>query len=352
MTEIEPEPAAAGLAGAVPGRTPSRAARSPAPACCGSRATLLYLDRHWREERQVCDDLLRRLERVGAISSTARRSTRPARPRPPTRLVPRRLGGAARRGGRGRPAVDHGAHRRARHRQDRLGRPAARSRRRAARGPGPGSRRGSRWPRRPARRPRGSQESVAREAGAPRRPRDRARSTGSTATTVHRLLGWRPDSGTRFRHHRENPLPYDVVVVDEVSMVSLSQMARLLEARASTSPAGAGRRPRPALLGRGGRRARRPGRRFRRASADPRSLRLTTTHRTQAADGGGRSRRSSPRRSAPATRTPRLAADASGSSRGPAGRPGRRRRDGRRCARTIADAAYAVNAARPTRRRA
>ncbi|WP_205696776.1 exodeoxyribonuclease V subunit alpha [Conexibacter sp. SYSU D00693] len=50
------------------------------------------------------------------------------------------------------------------------------------------------------------------------------------AVTLHRLLGWRPDSRSRFRHHRANRLPYDVVVVDETSMVSLSLMARLAEA--------------------------------------------------------------------------------------------------------------------------
>jgi exodeoxyribonuclease V alpha subunit len=51
-----------------------------------------------------------------------------------------------------------------------------------------------------------------------------------TATTLHRLLGWRPESRTRFRHDRHNLLPYDVVVVDETSMVSLTLLARLLEA--------------------------------------------------------------------------------------------------------------------------
>ena len=53
---------------------------------------------------------------------------------------------------------------------------------------------------------------------------------GLTATTLHRLLGWRPESRTRFRHDRHNLLPYDVVVVDETSMVSLTLLARLLEA--------------------------------------------------------------------------------------------------------------------------
>jgi len=50
------------------------------------------------------------------------------------------------------------------------------------------------------------------------------------ASTLHRLLGWRPDSHSRFRHHRANRLAHDVVIVDETSMVSLSLMARLAEA--------------------------------------------------------------------------------------------------------------------------
>jgi exodeoxyribonuclease V alpha subunit len=50
------------------------------------------------------------------------------------------------------------------------------------------------------------------------------------ASTLHRLLGWRPDSHSRFRHHRGNRLPHDVVIIDETSMVSLSLMARLVEA--------------------------------------------------------------------------------------------------------------------------
>lgn len=49
------------------------------------------------------------------------------------------------------------------------------------------------------------------------------------ASTLHRLLGWRPDSHSRFRHHRANRLPHDVVVVDEASMVSLSLMAKLID---------------------------------------------------------------------------------------------------------------------------
>jgi exodeoxyribonuclease V alpha subunit len=50
------------------------------------------------------------------------------------------------------------------------------------------------------------------------------------ATTVHRLLGWRPGSSSRFAHDRDNRLPFDAVIVDETSMVSLTLMSRLLEA--------------------------------------------------------------------------------------------------------------------------
>jgi len=53
---------------------------------------------------------------------------------------------------------------------------------------------------------------------------------GLRASTIHRLLGWRPGSSTRFRHDRDRRLPHDVVIVDETSMVSLSLMARLIEA--------------------------------------------------------------------------------------------------------------------------
>ncbi len=59
---------------------------------------------------------------------------------------------------------------------------------------------------------------------------DQARLSGVRAVTLHRLLGARPDTSSRFRHHRDNRLPHDVVVVDETSMVSLTMMARLLEA--------------------------------------------------------------------------------------------------------------------------
>ena len=52
------------------------------------------------------------------------------------------------------------------------------------------------------------------------------------SSTIHRLLGWSPGNRGRFAHHAQNFLPYDVVIIDEVSMVSLPLMARLLEALA------------------------------------------------------------------------------------------------------------------------
>lgn len=49
-------------------------------------------------------------------------------------------------------------------------------------------------------------------------------------STIHRLLHRWPGSHERFRFNRDNPLPFDVVIIDEMSMVSLPLMARLLEA--------------------------------------------------------------------------------------------------------------------------
>jgi exodeoxyribonuclease V alpha subunit len=54
----------------------------------------------------------------------------------------------------------------------------------------------------------------------------------TSGTTLHRLLGTIPDS-PRFRHDGDNPLPFDVVVVDEASMIDLPLMAKLVDAVAS-----------------------------------------------------------------------------------------------------------------------
>lgn len=48
-------------------------------------------------------------------------------------------------------------------------------------------------------------------------------------TTLHRLLGSRPDS-RRFRHDADHPLHLDVLVIDEASMIDLEMMAATLDA--------------------------------------------------------------------------------------------------------------------------
>lgn len=50
-----------------------------------------------------------------------------------------------------------------------------------------------------------------------------------TVTTLHRLLGAMPPS-PYFRHHDDKPLVYDLVVVDEASMVDLALMSKLFDA--------------------------------------------------------------------------------------------------------------------------
>ncbi|MCS3847899.1 exodeoxyribonuclease V alpha subunit [Xanthomonas campestris] len=49
------------------------------------------------------------------------------------------------------------------------------------------------------------------------------------ASTLHRLLGVIPDS-PHFRHDADNPLPFDLIVVDEASMVDLPLMCKLVDA--------------------------------------------------------------------------------------------------------------------------
>jgi exodeoxyribonuclease V alpha subunit len=243
----------------------------------------LYLDRHWREETQVCDDLLRRLERDrpeaehGPLIDETRLAAGADRLFPPTWGEQREAALAAARrwttvltGGPGTGKTttvarllalvseQHEAH----HGQPPRIALAAPTGKAATR----------------------LQESVGREAVTLPDEADRARVTGLTASTVHRLLGWRPDSGTRFRHRRDNPLPYDVVVVDEVSMVSLVQMARILEALRDTT--------RLVLVGDPGQLASVEAGAvladvvagFEGSSRSP-VVRLTTPHRTQTADG-------------------------------------------------------------------
>lgn len=73
-------------------------------------------------------------------------------------------------------------------------------------------------------------ESAVRDARGRLGPSDLHVLSRVSARTLHRLLGRRPGTDSRFRHDRDHHLPYDVVIVDESSMVSLTTMARLVEA--------------------------------------------------------------------------------------------------------------------------
>ncbi|WP_353191270.1 exodeoxyribonuclease V subunit alpha [Pandoraea pnomenusa] len=75
------------------------------------------------------------------------------------------------------------------------------------------------------------QEALAARQDLPEAVR---RALPEAALTLHRLLGVLPESadqvGRRFRHHAGNPLPYDLIVIDEASMIDLSMATQLLEA--------------------------------------------------------------------------------------------------------------------------
>ncbi len=54
------------------------------------------------------------------------------------------------------------------------------------------------------------------------------------ALTLHRLLGYQVSTGN-YRHHKDHPLPWDMVIVDEASMIDLAMMTRLFEALPESS---------------------------------------------------------------------------------------------------------------------
>ncbi len=178
---------------------------------------LLYLDRYWREEEQVCDDLL-------ALSASRATPEMPAS----ERLFPEG------------------------YKEQREAAEIALSQAVTVLTGGPGTGKtttvarllalvaeqaelsGFPRPRIALAAPTGKaaarlQEAVAHEV-AKLDAADRARVGELEAMTLHRLLGSRPDTSSRFKHDRGNRLPHDVIVVDETSMVSLTLMARLLEA--------------------------------------------------------------------------------------------------------------------------
>ncbi|MEX1366894.1 MAG: exodeoxyribonuclease V subunit alpha [Nannocystaceae bacterium] len=73
-------------------------------------------------------------------------------------------------------------------------------------------------------------ESIA--ARLPELPVDDAvrRTIPTVPTTIHRGLGYRPTTPTHVAHDAANPLPVDVALVDEASMVDLALMAKLVAA--------------------------------------------------------------------------------------------------------------------------
>ncbi|WP_084173270.1 exodeoxyribonuclease V subunit alpha [Modicisalibacter zincidurans] len=78
-------------------------------------------------------------------------------------------------------------------------------------------------------------ESIAGQVGGLRLdgvsddPEALKRQIPTEVTTLHRLLGSRPDT-RHFRHHTGNPLALDVLVIDEASMVDIEMMAAVLGA--------------------------------------------------------------------------------------------------------------------------
>ncbi|HWT34635.1 MAG TPA: AAA family ATPase, partial [Paraburkholderia sp.] len=72
------------------------------------------------------------------------------------------------------------------------------------------------------------QEALLARAGS--LPPELAARLPQTSFTLHRLLGTGPNG--RFRHHRDNPLPYDVIVIDEASMIDVAMAAHLFDALA------------------------------------------------------------------------------------------------------------------------
>ncbi|MDJ0808351.1 MAG: exodeoxyribonuclease V subunit alpha [Gammaproteobacteria bacterium] len=73
------------------------------------------------------------------------------------------------------------------------------------------------------------QEAVRRAKATLNLPVELAESIPEQASTLHRLLGIRR-AQPGFVHHADNPLPLDVLILDEASMVDVALMAKLLDA--------------------------------------------------------------------------------------------------------------------------
>ncbi|GAA1477674.1 exodeoxyribonuclease V subunit alpha [Nocardioides aestuarii] len=205
-----------------PGVWQAAVAASPlvsGPALLHLEGDRLYLDRYWREELQVCDDLLSRPrdEVAGEPTGLARvfpaegyDEQRAAAALAVTQSTTVLTGGP----GTGKTTAVAGLLALLAQAAEEAGDPAPRIGLAAPTGKAAAR----------------LEQAVRGEVAKLPDPADRARLDGLTAMTLHRLLGSRPDTSARFRHHRDNRLPHDVVVVDETSMVSLTMMARLLEA--------------------------------------------------------------------------------------------------------------------------
>lgn len=78
-------------------------------------------------------------------------------------------------------------------------------------------------------------ESIAKALEGPDVSADVKASISSEAATIHRALGYQPRSPTRFFRNGKNPLPEEVVIVDEASMIDLALMTKLVEAVAPSA---------------------------------------------------------------------------------------------------------------------
>jgi exodeoxyribonuclease V alpha subunit len=178
---------------------------------------LLYLDRYWLEEQQVCDDVLAMMatKPTGTVPNTARLFPTGYEEQRAAAEVALSQGLTVLTGGPGTGKTTTVARLLALLVEQATMAGNARLRIALAAPTGKAAAR--------------LQEAVQLEV-ARLDPSEREALIGLHATTLHRLLGSRPDTSARFRHHRGNRLPHDVIVVDEASMVSLTMMARLLEA--------------------------------------------------------------------------------------------------------------------------
>jgi exodeoxyribonuclease V alpha subunit len=180
---------------------------------------VVYLDRYWREECQVCDDIAARLSLpapvvdVGRLETLARSlfddryaEQRAAAVRATQQWTTVLTGGP----GTGKTTAVAGLLTLLADQSDRPLRIALAA---------PTGKASARL-----------QEAVRTALAGPAFDGHRDRVGRPVAQTLHRLLGWRRGSRNRFRHDRANRLPHDVIVVDETSMVSLTMMARLVEA--------------------------------------------------------------------------------------------------------------------------